>query len=226
MNERSCLATLMLMVSAAASAQAQEICSCSPTIFNFSLEFRNIDCGLNTVADNPGIQTAMCFQEPVDAVPGELIASEESSTRNLQAADAIVEVVSVQFLEFGTEGDLTVIFQDNTYATTSLTDGDALQFTSISSSFNTSIPLQDQTENPPIVPGGASLILYGKTESGAVFRNRFFWLYEMNNCGRDNNPIQVGDQIGWVKVVSMSKSIIFLQKICLGVSNLIQRTSE
>ncbi|KAL7554059.1 hypothetical protein ACHAWF_017411 [Thalassiosira exigua] len=125
--------------------------------------------------------------------------------RRLQAAvpasKQVVEVVSVQFLEFDTSGDLTVINQDDTYADVSLKDGARMKFDSASSFLDTSKLLAAQTTSPALVPGGASLILYGKTATGEVVRNRFFWMYDMN-CGRENNPVQVGDEIGWVMVVS------------------------
>ena len=113
----------------------------------------------------------------------------------------VTEIVSVQFLEFDTSGDyLTVINQDDTYADVSLSNGDQLKFDSASRSLDTSLPLEDQMSSPALVPGGASLTLYGKTESGLIVRNRFFWLYDMN-CGNDNSPVNVDDKIGWVKVV-------------------------
>ncbi len=216
------LTHVAILLASAVGTQAQQgICSCSPTIFNFVLDFSNNDCALDTINGNPGILTAMCFQEEVDAVPGQAASDEtmrrllredngehdESEPhRSLQTTENIVEVVSAQFLEFGIDGDMTVIKQDDTYLTTSLMDGGAMQFYSVSSELDTSIPLEDQLEDPALVPGGASLIMYAKTESGKVVRNRFFWLYEMTNCGRENNPVQVGDQIGWVKVVSVHKT--------------------
>ncbi|KAL7544032.1 hypothetical protein ACHAXR_013455 [Thalassiosira sp. AJA248-18] len=131
---------------------------------------------------------------------------QESPATTSVAADPVVEIVSVQFLEFDTSGDLTVINQDDSYADISLKSGDRLKFHSASSFLDTDIPLADQTSNPALVPGGASLILYGKTASGVVVRNRFFWMYDMN-CGRENAPVNVGDEIGWVTVVSNMRSI-------------------
>jgi hypothetical protein len=64
-----------------------------------------------------------------------------------------------------------------------------MQFYSVSSILNPSVPLGDQTN---LVPGGAELIMYGKTEGGMFFRNRILWIYEINNCGMENNPVQVG----------------------------------
>ena len=200
----------ILLASAAVGTQAQDMCSCSPTVFNFVLDFSNDKCAVDTITGNPGIKMTKCFQEEPDAVPGQpasrLLSLEHDGDepRSLQTVDKLVEVVSAQFLEFDTGVDMTVIHQDDTYSTTSLMDGGAMQFYSVSSKLDTSVPLVDQMGDPDLVPGGASLIMYGKTESGKVVRNRFFWLYEMSNCGRENNPVQVGDQIGWVKVVSIS----------------------
>ena len=126
---------------------------------------------------------------------------EDGLVRKLQSDDPVTEIVSVQFLEFDTSGDLTVINQDDTYADVTLMDGDKLKFNSASSFLDTSLPLSEQMSNPALVPGGASLILYGKTASGVVVRNRFFWMYDMN-CGEENSPINVDDEIGWIKVVS------------------------
>ena len=123
--------------------------------------------------------------------------------------DPVVEIVSVQFLEFDTSGDLTVINQDDSYADVSLKNGDRLKFMSASSFLDTDLPLDDQMSSPALVPGGASLILYGKTASGVVVRNRFFWMYDMN-CGRENSPVNIGDKIGWVTVVSRHDSTTFV----------------
>lgn len=207
MSKLSFLATLLASAAVGIQAQAPaqaELCSCSPTVFNFILDFSN-GCTVNDIKGNPGVETSLCFQEEVPAVPGQPPSSSDPARRALQNPtddDPVVEVVNAQFLEFDTKGDLTVINQDNTYNSTTLKDGAAMQFYSVSSMLDTSVPLADQMEKPALVPGGASLILYGKTASGKVIRNRFFWLYNME-CGRDTNPVQVGDQIGWVKVVSM-----------------------
>ena len=71
MNKLSCAA--ILLASAAVGTQAQDMCSCSPTTFNFLLDFSN-NCEVNTIDGNPGVQTAMCFQEVVDAVQANQLA--------------------------------------------------------------------------------------------------------------------------------------------------------
>ena len=180
-------------------------------------------CDESDISGNPGVDTSFCFVEGNPNPPNgleafswswsEIDVDDEKKTsvgsniigRQLQDAKAPViptEIVSVEFLEFNTSGDLTVINQDDTYADVSLGDGDTLTFNSISSLLDTSVPLADQMSSPALVPGGASLSLYGTTETGEIVRNRFFWFYNME-CGADTNPVQMGDQIGWVRVVSM-----------------------
>jgi len=222
------------------SAQAQEMCSCSPTVFTFTLSLDQT-CEDNTIEGNPGIDGSFCFTEDGVAIPEPPVPEEAESedgdvvspsTRNsdiesgegyhgygdgpvrklqdttadtIAADDKVIEIVSVQFLQFDTSGDLTVINQDDTYADVSLSNGDQLKFYSASSFLDTSLPLEDQMSSPALVPGGASLIIYGKTESGVVVRNRFFWMYDMN-CGNDNSPVNVDDKIGWVKVSEVANA--------------------
>ena len=155
--------------------------------------------------------TAAATRPPLVTRPPLGSAVEEGTTtptltteavRLLQDAPGqVVEVISVQFLEFDNSGDLTVINQDDTYVDVSLSDGDSIKFYSASSMLDTSLPLEDQQSTPALVPGGASLIIYGRTADGGVVRNRFFWLYDMN-CGDENSPVDVGDQIAWATVVS------------------------
>ena len=62
-----------LLVAAAAtigvtSAQAQEMCSCSPTVFTFTLSLDQ-GCEDNTIEDNPGIDGSFCFTENGVAAP-------------------------------------------------------------------------------------------------------------------------------------------------------------
>ena len=182
--------------------QDMDMCSCSPTVFTFVIDLAGAfsvaeeeDCETNDIEDNPGIDSSgsVCSVLMLGGVN--------------QPGEPVTEIVSVQFLEFDTSGDLTVINQDDTYADVSLGSGDRLKFTSISSMLDTSLSLEDQMSNPALVPGGASLILYGKTESGAVVGNIIQWLYDMN-CGRDNDPVQTGDEIGWITVVSICLSLL------------------
>jgi hypothetical protein len=132
-------------------------------------------------------------------IPTPVLVGDEDGEEEEDDDDPVIEVVSIQFLEFDTSDDLTVINQDNTYANVSLASGKRIKFTSVSSFLDTTIPIDGQMDSPSLVPGGASLILYGKTESGRVVRNRFFWSYTMD-C--ENVPVTVGNKLGWVEVVS------------------------
>jgi len=94
--------------------------------------------------------------------------------------------------------------QKNDYTNGPYVDGDAFQFYSVSSMLDTSLPLEDQLINPPLVPGGASLVLYGETASGSSVRNRIWWTYQITDCARDSDPVQAFDKIGWVTVSSVA----------------------
>jgi len=216
------------------TAEAPTMCSCSPTVFTFVLNLDGScdvnDIEFNSGIDGSFCFTeeGVAVPEPppqADAVAGSIGMIEEEDKwwlpiwkqylkpvrerilqvrkRVLESDDPVTEIVSVQFLEFDTSGDLTVINQDDTYADVTLMDGDKLKFNSASSFLDTDFPLSEQMTSPALVPGGASLILYGKTASGVVVRNRFFWMYDMN-CARENSPINVDDEIGWIKVVCCS----------------------
>ena len=75
--------------------------------------------------------------------------------RSLQEAseDPVTEIVSVQFLEFDTSGDLSVINQDDTYAAVTLANGDRIKFKSASRFLDTNKTLEDQMSGPALVPG-------------------------------------------------------------------------
>lgn len=207
----------VLLSSIARSCDAQDnsttnatMCSCSPTEMTFVISLDQT-CDDNDISLNTGVGGSFCFTETDVALPAPPVVNATNATnatvpepvRSLQtASDPVVEVVSVQFLEFDTAGDLNVINQDNTYAAVSLVSGDRMTFSSASSFLDTSLPLESQMSGPALVPGGASLILYGKTASGIIVRNRFFWTYDTANCGTDNTPVKVDDEIGWVTVVS------------------------
>ena len=131
----------------------------------------------------------------------------EEPVRNRHLQDLrVVKVNRVTFLEFDPDGEMMVINQNNDYTDGPYADGDVLSFYSVSSMLNTSLPLMEQTKDPAHVPGGASLIIYGETEDGRVIRNRIWWTYQMENCGRESNPVQVFDKVGWVTVAGISSA--------------------
>ena len=97
-----------------------DICLCAPTKFNFVLSLSQNCDDNNDINDNDGIDGAFCFVED-DLTEDDLLESDSEPIRrrrlirNLEDATP-VEIVSVQFLEFDTQGDLVVINQDDTYS--------------------------------------------------------------------------------------------------------------
>jgi hypothetical protein len=115
----------------------------------------------------------------------------EQVRHSRQLSSTPVEIISIQYLEFDTSGDLNVIYTDDSFIETDLSDGDVFEFYSTSS-----MPGYD-AENSV---GGASLILYGRDEAGETIRNRFFWTFE--DCKGALTGVKEGDRIGWVTLVS------------------------
>ena len=151
-------------------------CSCTPTEYTFVVDASH-DCNFDTVLGNPGIGSTFCFlgSTPV--------------TRQ------VVEITSVQFVEFDTSGKLNVINQDDTYATVSEMNGSTFTFKSISSELNSKLLLLDQLDK---VPGGIQITVDAKID-GAIYNNRVAWNYS-NKCGK--YPIADTEGVGWVALVS------------------------
>ena len=127
-----------------------------------------------------------------------LTTEEIEKVRQLQDA---IDVISVQFLEFDTTGELIVINQDDTYANVSLASGDIVSFKSISNDLDPSVSIEDQLD---YLPGGVQMTVRGRmtseeTGEEMIVSNRVTWSYT-NDCAVE--PIEVGDAIGWVAVVS------------------------
>ena len=138
-----------------------------------------------------------------------------TTTRRLQLIPS--RLISAQFLEFDTSQDMNIINQDDQYLDVTLPltrrlaksskqqyksselSDKTLSYTSISSTLDTSLPLEDQLDK---VPGGVILILIGTTEDGEVLRNRLLWTYT-TSCGEDGYvTVENGDQFGWSVFVS------------------------
>ncbi len=149
------------------------------------------------IETNGGIIGSTCLIADVDEIP----LANESVRRHLQDNDPITNIQRITFLEFDTEGEKMAINDDligGPYF-----NGDKFNFDSASSQLNTSLPLADQTDK---VPGGASLILYGETQSGKLQRNRIWWTYQLENCRRETDPVQVNDRVGWVTVSQVASA--------------------
>ena len=151
-------------------------CSCTPTEYTFVVD-ASTDCTFDTVKGNPDIGSTFCFlgSTPV--------------TRQ------VVEITSVQFVEFDTSGKLIVINQDDTYAKVSEVNGATFTFKSISSELDAAVALNDQLD---MVPGGIQITVDAKID-GVIYNNRVAWNYS-NKCGK--YPIADTEGVGWVALVS------------------------
>lgn len=206
-----CLLLLFLpKTSIVHAAKTNNACSCLPSKYSFRLNLSQ-DCSTNDIADNDGIRESLCFLENNADYSSNNGRSDnnnnndnqsnnnnnmkkEEPVRSLQQKQQVVEIISVQFLEFDTSDTLDVIHTDETYVETSMTDGDTFQFVSSSSVSN-----NDGGESV----GGASLILYGVNRMGDIVRNRFLWLFDTDSEECDaRDSVMEGDGIGWVTVVS------------------------
>jgi len=117
--------------------------------------------------------------------------------RQLDGGD--IEIISIQFLEFDTSGRLIVLNQDDTYADTSLNNGDIVTFKSISRDLDPTLPIEDQLD---VLPGGVQVTLRGKvmdkkTGEEKIVSNRITWSYT-NGC--DVEPLNEGMGIGWTTI--------------------------
>jgi hypothetical protein len=151
-------------------------CSCTPTEYTFVVD-ASYDCTFDTVLGNPGIGSTFCFlgSTPV--------------TRQ------VVEITSVQFVEFDTSGKLNVINQDDSYATVSEMNGATFTFKSITSELDAAVAFNDQLDK---VPGGIQITVDAKID-GVIYNNRVAWNYS-NKCGK--YPIADTEGVGWVALVS------------------------
>ncbi|KAL7473153.1 hypothetical protein ACHAXS_013548 [Conticribra weissflogii] len=203
------------------------MCSCSPVKLDFVIDFTqdcetntlsensgilSSFCFVDIVSNSDSNSPSPTHVELVDQVAfinatvrGEIIPGrhlqKESFSDDLMQNEvnrkAPIEITSVQYLEFDTSGDLTVLNQDDTHAlNASFTDGDFMSYFSITSFLDPTIALGEQME---FVPGGASLIINGKNADGVAVRNRVFWIYNLE-CGKDVVTINDGDSIGWVTI--------------------------
>ena len=199
--------------SVAATVDAGAACSCSPVVYNFVIDVLGEDCDVDTVGANPGIGQTFCFigttatsavRRLATTVSLEATENERSLTdAELQAIRQLqtdIEIISVQFIEFDTSGELIVINQDDTYSSVSLANGATVTYKSISSDLDATLPVSDQLD---LVSGGMQLVVKAKVTDGTtgevtIVDNRVAWTYT-NECGVD--PIEVGESVAWVTLV-------------------------
>ena len=130
----------------------------------------------------------------------------QSSNNNNLPLDEVT-IIDVQFLEFGTQGDLTVINQDDR-DDQSLKNGDMLVFNSISQDLNPALPIGEQAD---YIPGGVQITLRGRLNEAQddgsvvekVVNQRLTWSYT-NGCFGEGVPVNEGDRIGWLTFESLT----------------------
>ena len=109
----------------------------------------------------------------------------------------LLDLLYSTFLETDTTPALNIINQDSTYFEIAGTDGQLLEYESVSARLDPTVPLSDQIEN---VPGGVILILFGVNAANEVIQNTVAWIYTLNYC--DEVPLSPGAEVGWVTLES------------------------
>lgn len=184
--------TTTTAASTAVAEPVPELCTCSPLRYTLRLSLTQ-PCGIDDLDGNEGVDSTLCTMSVTGAPPP-------------PDRPAELVVVSVQFLELGTDAGLTVINQDDSYRDTSLKDGDALTFDSVAGNLDPGAPLGGQVD---LVPGAVQVTLVGRldvrnddgtTESAGV-EQRVTWAYT-NGCDDESLPVADGDRIGWITFVS------------------------
>eukprot|EP00985_Skeletonema_marinoi_P011727 scaffold5578_cov157-Skeletonema_marinoi.AAC.11 len=180
------------------------LCSCSPTKFNFKLNFQGT-CESTSLT---GVNDELCFinvgpgmesvAENVDFEIENILSMMSANQRALNSVIPTV-VTSVDIFEYDTTNELTVINQE-IFSNKSLSDGDIIEFTSISSKLDPNKPLQEQLE---YFPGGLILRYTGVNSNNEDVINTFAWGYNIENCTTEQ--ISSGDFIGWTIVDDSSK---------------------
>lgn len=192
---------------AQSSSRDREVieCSCSPTFFQFTITLdQEPPCTNNDIESNTGIATSdtICFKEfgfMKPDVEGMTTASDEELPV-LFNDFAATNITWMYFKEFNSQGD-ELTSSSVAYDPISLVDGQIISFASASASLDPNLPLQDQIDQVPV---SVEIKLFGPSADstdppGQIISNRLTWTYDMS-CG--SRPIQTGDNIGWIDMVS------------------------
>ena len=203
---------------------AQTLCSCSPTKFNFQLNFQG-NCDSTSLT---GVSDELCFINlrpssdsavGIDKILSMIFASEprrnkkEDFWRRLSShrgdttkyneqrvlnSEIPTRVTTVEIFEYDTTNELNVINQE-VLSNQSLADGDIIEFTSISSKLDPNKPLQEQLQ---YFPGGLILKYVGTNSNNENVSNTIAWGYNIEDCTTEQ--ISVGDYIGWTTVENVT----------------------
>ncbi|KAL9182355.1 hypothetical protein ACHAXT_013007 [Thalassiosira profunda] len=211
-----------------------EACVCSPRSYTMKLDLPRV-CDADDLETNDGVGLTLCVvlygdqQDGEDDSASRLLLADgkmegegEDVRRDLLKTRLAktpreshlsqhqlhkAEIYDIQFLEFGAQGELTVIHQEDLKVL--LKTGDSFSFDSISKDLDGDLPLGEQAG---FVPAGVQLTMRGRLdftkEDGTVeekmVNQRVTWSYT-NDCDGTYGalPVMEGDAIGWVTFESL-----------------------
>jgi hypothetical protein len=125
----------------------------------------------------------------------------DMSNRNKRGLNSIttpVTITNVEIWEYDSSGAYTVI-NNKSFSDQSLSGGDVIEFTSISSKLNPNIPLEDQLQ---YLPGGLILRYVGFNINNEEVNNIVAWEYNVEDCTTEQ--ITDGNFIGWLFVENVT----------------------
>lgn len=165
------------LTSLAGVSSQQTICSCSPSIYEFTFDF-DLFCPPINIPNSDAVDDAICLVSPFDD--------------NVPTTDLVpVAVSSITFLELAQ--DLTVLTQ--AVMTGNFVDGDAFQFTSAAA-------FPEDLTVPDDIPSVIQFIIVGENQAGEALLNTFSIAFT-NSC--DAFPVlEIGQSAGWTVFVSNS----------------------
>ena len=108
-------------------------------------------------------------------------------------------ITSISFFEADTTASFNILNEEVTYFDMEggeLTDGDVLNYTSISSKLDSARPINDQME---LVPGGVMLLLFGINDNNVVVQNTIAWGYT-TNCDCEISILRDDIGAGWITI--------------------------
>lgn len=152
----------------------EDVCSCSPSIYNFTLDF-SLFCPPVNVTQGDGILRSGCLVNSVTD-PNE---------------DDLVPVIvdSIDVVEL--DQDLTVIVQDSIPGT--FEDGDSFLYTSFAADADNIITTRD-------LPKALQVNLYGFNQNDTEIVNS--WIIQFTNDCEGYPVFLEGESAGWVRFVS------------------------
>ena len=151
---------------------AKEICSCTPLIYEWTLDFQKECFPTNiTVGPNEGIKNVVCSIEEIPFYNG---------TKNFVP----IKIVSYQIIELNLE---LAPLKTEAAAGINLVDGDLITFASIT------------TIEPSQFAGGFQVSLFGI--NSALQDIALEWIVQYSNIC-ETAPYSFGDSIGWMVYVS------------------------